>query len=155
MWVTDLLGTQTEMLSGPPLLEFAGIAPTTVPALALSDHVSQKLHAWAVSYGRSGLPSSRSKDLADLVIMAGSFEFQADELRRALERTFEMRGTPLPEALPPLPGRWQADYRKVAARLGLSSDVQSAWRAVATFLEPILASLDPAGTWDPSQRRWT
>lgn len=144
----------TDLLVGPPLLEFAGIAPVSVPALPLPDHVAQKFHAWVKSYG-GGLPSTRSKDLADLVIAAQSFELDAAHLRRALLRTFERRGGPvLPAALPPLPDAWRTDYHRVAARLGVDPDVERAHGIAASFLGPVLGSAEPAGRWIPADMAW-
>lgn len=152
---TDRLDLDVEVLSGPALLGFAGIEPAAVPALPLSDHVAQKVHAWASQYGREH-PSSRSKDLADLVILAESFTFDAGRLREALERTFAARGAqPVPSALPAPPATWQVDYGRVAARLGLDTDVDAACQVASAFLDPVLASQVPAGAWDPGCKGWT
>jgi hypothetical protein len=153
---TDPFDVEPELVSGPRLLEFAGIAPTTVPAVPLVDHVAQKVHACSSRYGRSGQPSSRTKDLADLVIFAETFRFDAAQLRHALVRTFEgRRGFALPQSLPLPPASWRIDYRPVAARLGLDPDVATAHRVAAAFLDPVLQSSVPTGKWDPSVRRWT
>jgi hypothetical protein len=152
---TDRLDLEVEVLSGPALLGFAGIEPVAVPALPLCDHVAQKVHAWASQYGRDH-PSSRSKDLADLVILAESFSFDAGHLREALERTFGARGAgPVPAALPPPPETWQSDYRRVASRLGLDADVDAACQVASAFVDPVLATMNPTGTWDTDRQEWT
>jgi hypothetical protein len=48
--------------------------------------------------------STRVKDLVDLVLIARAARLEYTELRRALERTFKVRGTSaLPVDLPPPP----------------------------------------------------
>lgn len=151
---TDHFGPDPEVLTGPPLLEFAGISPVAVPALPLADQVAQKLHAWISRYGPTGQPSSRSKDLADLVIVAESFRFDAGQLRQALERTFVRCGTDLPSSLPPLSAAWRADYRRVAVRFGLEPDVEAAYQITVDFLNPVLSSAGLKASWVPDRQQW-
>jgi hypothetical protein len=63
----DPIEADPERLHGPDLLLFAGIAPAEVPAIPLSQHVAEKVHAYARVYGAEGLLSTRVKDLVDLV----------------------------------------------------------------------------------------
>jgi predicted nucleotidyltransferase component of viral defense system len=58
--------------------------------------VAEKLHAITVL----GMANTRLKDYYDLYCIAQTFALQPDELRVALERTFERRATPLPTELP-------------------------------------------------------
>ena len=69
--VTDL-----EMVRGPDLLSFADIPPAEVPALPLERHVAEKVHAYTRSYA-GGRPSTRVKDLIDLVMMPSLFRLQS------------------------------------------------------------------------------
>jgi hypothetical protein len=43
------------MIQTSDLLSFAGIEPLTPPAIPLSQHLAEKVHAYTRSYGRSGL----------------------------------------------------------------------------------------------------
>jgi hypothetical protein len=63
----DPIEADPERLHGPDLLLFAGIAPAEVSAIPLSQHVAEKVHAYARVYGAEGLLSTRVKDLVDLL----------------------------------------------------------------------------------------
>ncbi|MGN6563095.1 MAG: nucleotidyl transferase AbiEii/AbiGii toxin family protein, partial [Thermomicrobiales bacterium] len=80
----------------------------------------------------------------------------ADSLRAALEATFAARGLqPLPAALPPVPGAWEAPYRILAREVDLPPDVADGVRAVAAFLDPVLAEqIGERARWNPAAGRW-
>jgi hypothetical protein len=75
---------QPEALPGPTILSFSGIDRITVPVLPLPQHIAEKVHAYSRQYGPDGRPSTRVKDLIDLVLI------QANTSLIALER-FERR----------------------------------------------------------------
>lgn len=146
---------EPEVLRGPDLLSFADIPPVEVPTLPLEQHVAEKVHAYTRTYA-DGRPSSRIKDLVDLVVMSYLFGFQARELRRALETTFAARGThALPTALPlPLP-QWAIAYRRMAAAAGLEPGELVGHERAGAFLNPVLAAaLASDAHWSPSQNAW-
>jgi predicted nucleotidyltransferase component of viral defense system len=82
--------TQADELTTPDLLDFAGIEPAHVPAAPLEQHLAEKLHAYSRRYGR-GDPSSRPKDLIDMVLITELAAFEASRLRDAIERLFAAR----------------------------------------------------------------
>jgi hypothetical protein len=144
-----------EVLETPPLLGFAGIGPLRVPTLPLAIQVAEKVHAYTRQYGASGRPSSRTKDLADLVIVATSFPIVGADLRRGLESTFSSRQThPMPSALPEPPREWRTDYPRVARRFGIEPDVEAAHRQAAKFIDPVLGAPSHGGRWDPTKLEW-
>ena len=144
----------SERVSGPDLLGFAGIAPIEVPVLAIEHHVVQKVHAYTRTYG-SGVPSTRPKDLIDLVLMSREFDFRGDRLRQALEATFEARGTHLlPSELPPPPAAWGAPYKKMAAEVGLAPELEDGYRAACGFLDPVLGSTAADTVWSAAKGTW-
>lgn len=97
----DPLAVEPERLRGPDLLGFAEIEATAVPTLPLEPHVAEKVHAYTRGYA-GGHPSTRTKDLLNLVLIPSLFPFDAGRLRSALRATSDARGThPLPTALPP------------------------------------------------------
>ncbi len=53
---------QPDTVSSSLLLNFADIAPVQVPAIAIEQHIAEKLHAYTRIYA-AGTPSSRVKDL--------------------------------------------------------------------------------------------
>jgi hypothetical protein len=85
------------------LLEFAGIAPVVVPALAVEQHLAEKLHEYSRTYA-GDQPSSRVKDLVDMVVIARTTSIEADRLSEAVRSIFERRAThaiPLSMESPP------------------------------------------------------
>jgi hypothetical protein len=69
---TDSNSWKPDMIQTSDLLSFAGIEPLTLPAIPLSQHLAEKAHAYTRSYGRSGLPSTRPKDLIDILLIERS-----------------------------------------------------------------------------------
>ncbi len=150
----DPLGWEPERLRGTDLLAFAGIPPIEVPVLPLEQHVAEKVHAYTRVYA-GGFPSSRSKDLVDLVLVATFAAFDAARLREALHTIFESRGLHrLPASLPPPPADWRVPYRRLAAEVGAPGDLEDGHAAASALLDPILAGRSH-GRWDPAAASWT
>jgi hypothetical protein len=123
-----------------------------VPGLPLEQRVAEKVHAYTRKYS-GGRPSSRVKDLVDLLTISSSARVDGTRLQAALEATFEARAThPPPESLPPPPGAWAAPYRRLAEELGRDGSLADGYRDVAGFLDPILAA--GSGAWDPRRGCW-
>ena len=109
--------------------DFAGIAPATVPAVPLEQHLAEKLHAYTRSYGAYAAVSSRPKDLADIVLMAELQAYDAVALRDAVEQTFAVRAThALPDFLAPPPPAWGASYGALAGEVGVSPKLEGRLR---------------------------
>jgi hypothetical protein len=51
----------------------------------------KKVHACTRRYGKQQQPSTRPKDLVDILLISGAGPMDAAALREALERTFEQR----------------------------------------------------------------
>ncbi|HEY7953107.1 MAG TPA: nucleotidyl transferase AbiEii/AbiGii toxin family protein [Solirubrobacteraceae bacterium] len=144
-----------EHLPVPSLLNFAEITPTTMPVVALEQHIAEKVHAYTATYGPQQQPSTRTKDLIDLLLIADLASPHADRLRRSLTATFNTRARqPLPTTLPPPPDSWTAPYARAANEVGLPADLNTAHVDAAAFLNPILAGT-ATGRWTPKHRRWT
>ena len=144
-----------DILRGPDLLSFADIPPIEVPAMPLEQHVAEKVHAYTRVY-EGGRPSSRVKDLLDLAMVQGIFDFQAGRLRRALETTFSTRDThSLPSALPPPPSEWRTPYRTMAREVGLDPDVSAGYEQARRFLDPVLAGATAMeARWYQARLEW-
>lgn len=146
-WTPDTIHT-SEFLS------FAGIEPIAIPAVPISQHLAEKVHAYTRVYGRAGAPSTRPKDLVDILLIAGSQEIEAVSLREALEQTFTSRdGQELPASLPPAPESWSAPYRRLAAEVGVAADLLAAVAEARALLDPVLGDRRK-GIWDPGGRQW-
>lgn len=146
-WTPDTIHTSD-------LLSFAGIEPLALPAIPLPQHLAEKVHAYTRRYGASGQPSTRPKDLVDILLIESSTTIDAGPLRHALESTFAQRARqPLPTSLPPPPATWADPYKRLADTVDVESDLAAAFARAATFLDPVLAGRT-SGQWDPQRREW-
>jgi hypothetical protein len=144
---------ETEPVVSSDLLAFAGIPPTTVQAIALEQHVAEKLHAYTRTYAR-GRFSSRAKDLVDLAVIAHTSELDGRRLRMSIEAIFARRAThPAPHAVPPPPADWARPWSTIAAHGPAADTLADGYAAVAAMLDPILGGT-ATGTWNPLGGAW-
>ncbi|MFQ5409500.1 MAG: nucleotidyl transferase AbiEii/AbiGii toxin family protein [Anaerolineales bacterium] len=151
--VDDRLVEPVEELTMPGLLTFAGLDPTIAPCYPLVQQIAEKLHAYTLP--RVSGESSRVKDLVDILLLAEMYEYEGATLRRAIQATFEARGThPLPAHLPEPPGTWAPPFRKLADEVGLEQrDLTDAGRAAHAFLDGVLGG-EAITIWNPSAGQW-
>ena len=151
----DPIATAPETLRGPDLLRFAAIEPIAVPAVPITQHVAEKMHAYTRTYA-SERRSSRVKDLIDLVLIQSAIAFEAGHLQEALRVTFAQRGThPLPTALRAPPADWEPAYSRLAREVGLAPGVRTGFALVTAFLDPILAgAVSDRARWEPLRGAW-
>ena len=145
-----------ELVEAPDLLGFAGVAPVRVLVLPTSWHIAEKVHAYTRRYGSNEAPSSRPKDLIDIVLFAVHEDFVAGELRRAVRETFVTRDThPRPAVLPAPPEEWAKPYAELADQVGLDRSLEDGYDRARLFLEPVFnGSLPDAATWEPGAYVW-
>ncbi len=150
---SDPIGKNVQEVTGPSLLDFAEIAPATVPCYPLDSQIAEKLHAYTRQYSGGG--SSRVKDLVDILLIASLGSLDSQSLIRAIGETFRARGThPLPRDLPDPPGGWSSTYRKMVRQLNLGwPTLEEAAEAAARFLNPVLQGT-ATGKWDPGTWQW-
>ena len=126
-----------------------------------ADHVADKWAGMTESQP-NGAPSSRFRDLLDLVTIVNSEVVEADDVIRACAQRRLRPG--MAEDVSPfqLPAEsWRAGYRRVAhdaARLGVPEaaaypEADEALAFVADFLNPVLFGT-AIGTWMPEIHRW-
>jgi predicted nucleotidyltransferase component of viral defense system len=127
------IGERTEQVEMPTLLGFADLETITVEAIDRRQHFAEKLHALTRDYGER--PSSRVKDLADLLILIDDDLPTDESLLDAVRAVFEIRGThPIPEQVPPPPGGWATQYKQYAEELDLTaSDIDVAHQRLSEF----------------------
>lgn len=145
----------TDILRGPALLQFAGIPAIEVPAISLSLHVAEKLHAYTQTFP-DGRANTRVKDLIDLNLIPSFSTFGAAALRMAVDEAFGARESQgVPDRLPPPPSNWRASYAKLAADVGLEPNLAAGHARAAAFLDPLLqGDVDDSSTWDSSIWSW-
>lgn len=151
--IGDPLLEPAEMLTAPPLLEFAGISPLSIPSYPLAQQIAEKVHALTRQYV-SGV-SSRVRDWVDILLMAHWDGLRSETLRRALQVTFEMRGThPLPSQMPFPPASWARPFRRLCEQTGLEyTSLDESVQAMRRFLDPVLVGRS-AEKWNPILWQW-
>lgn len=116
----------TEHLRLPGTLAFADIPGRMVEAVDRRQHFAEKLHALTRDYGDR--PSTRVKDLADLILLIENGLPADTHLVRTVRHVFTAREThPVPIEIPDPPPEWRASYPQIASGLTRTSpDLDSA-----------------------------
>jgi predicted nucleotidyltransferase component of viral defense system len=136
------------------LLEFAGIAPVVVPALAVEQHLAEKLHAYSRTYA-GDQPSSRVKDLVDMVVIARTTPIDADRLSQAVRSIFERRAThAVPRSLEAPPPDWARPWQALVTHLPADRELQAGFETAAALWDPLLAGAADAMVWNPVAAIW-
>jgi hypothetical protein len=149
----DRLTGEIDAFPMPSLLSFAGFEPTLVPCYPVVQLLAEKLHAYTFTYA-SG-PSSRVKDLVDIMLLAEMTNPTSGQLRSSISTIFVDRAThSLPPELPVPPASWRVPFRTMALEVGLSvHNLEDCFQAVGRFLNPILRD-QASGTWDNQTWTW-
>ena len=143
------------MLTASGLLEFAEIPAIAVPALAVEQHLAEKLHAYSRLYA-GGQSSSRVKDLVDIVVIARTTTVDGDRLRRAVAAIFERRDSHEPPAALASPPRdWARPWARLVEHLPADADLASGFSVAAAFWDPVLADGADLVRWDPELLVWS
>lgn len=144
---------EPEVIASSEILSFAGVNPVYVRTIPIEQHIAEKLHAYTKSY--SGRPSSRVKDLVDLVLLSRYRPVERTLLSNALDTVFRSRAThPLPQSVPAPPRDWEEPYRTLSEALPITPRLDEAYANVVAFLDPVLTSRPEAQWWHPAVRAW-
>jgi hypothetical protein len=116
------------------------------------DQVADKVCATMATNYPGGKPSSRVKDLVDLVVIARTQQVDLDPLRTAItSKRVLSRLKPFERFK--IPGGWDTRYRALAAKTDATGgmiDVTEAEAFVCQFIDPALTPEGgPAATWMP------
>jgi hypothetical protein len=159
----DLVGADLRMTGQPedvrPLAR--GVIPNVEQrgyrAYPLTDHIADKVAATYERHGDTQMPSTRFRDLVDLVAIIAGASVNAEAQTVALTSEFLRRGLTLPERFY-VPDRplWEVGYTAEARRslLQFAPTLDEALAAVRPFVDPILDGT-AVGSWDPQQAKWT
>ncbi len=139
----------------PPIepVQIPGLRSVPYRAYPIADQIADKHVAMIDTY--AGRPSTRYRDLVDLVLIATTQTVEAGSLQRALVSEHRRRGTSA-RANWSLPSPdWPEGYRRIAAGVpGFTHlDAEEAIEIVRSLVEPVLAGL-VGGVWDPVNLRW-
>ena len=158
----DLVGSDMRMTGQPDAVP--PLARVLMPdvdqhgyrAYPLVDHIADKISAIVQRYGGQDRPSTRFKDLVDLVAIVTEVSVAADLQMAALKSEAERRGMPLPAAFD-VPDRviWERGYTAEADRslLPIAHTLDEALRILRPFVESVLTGT-ANGRWDPKRRAW-
>lgn len=125
-------------------------------AFPLVDHVADKVTATFDRYGTMGNPSTRYRDLVDLVAIVIGASIEARLQMRALTSEAKRRGIALPDRFAvPDSTLWKRGYAAEARRslLPIAQTLDAAIRVVRPLIDPLLAG-NARGHWEPTGRRW-
>lgn len=134
-----------------------GLPQPTYRAYPLLDHIADKVCAILERQGTAQRPSTRFKDLVDLVTLVAHGSPTAAEQYQALTSEARRRGFALPRrfSVPDL-ALWESGYAAEARRalLPRARTLHEALAAIRPFVDPLLGRT-AAGTWSPKSRRWS
>lgn len=158
----DLVGSDLRMVGEPD--DVPAIARVNMPELVqkgyraypLADHVADKVVATFDRYGSTRQPSTRYRDLVDLVAIARGASVDAQHAMSSLHSEAARRHVALPESFDvPDRARWEGGYAKEAAASipADASTVDEALAVVRPFLDPLLQR-SARGRWSPGQFAW-
>jgi lambda repressor-like predicted transcriptional regulator len=143
----------------PPIAR--GIIPSVEQsgyrAYPLADHVADKVAATYERHGVSDNPSTRYRDLIDLVSIATRASIDSNALSNAIRSEFERRSLVLPDTFD-VPDRelWERGYAAEVNRsfLEIALTLDEALVIVRSFLDPLLRGV-AEGIWNPTKLEWT
>lgn len=154
--VGSLMTVEPDEREAPSAINVLGLTVPTVRLYPVVDHVADKVCATEATY-TSGLPSSRARDLVDLVVIARTESVSLRALRAAIASERHHRGLP-PRADFDPPDGWDSRYPTLAKETAHCADLpfQDAVRLVKDFLGPALVPTDssPTRTWAPGAAGW-
>jgi hypothetical protein len=158
----DLVGSDLTMAGEPDAvsalaeIDMPDVSQRGYRAYPLVDHVADKVAATVQRYGAAQRPSTRFRDLVDLVAIAQGASIDAQGQVLALTSEAERRGIVLPETFD-VPDRalWASGYAAEAKRSLLTSahTLDEGLAVVRPFVDPVLVGT-ARGTWDHKRGAW-
>lgn len=130
-------------------------APFTVYATAVESQIADKICAMSEMY--RGGPSTRYHDLADLVMIIRTLDFDAALLVEKLQHEAARRGITAPSRVEP-PASWEGSYERNAPGFYLLPerfhDLPAATVFVGKCLDPVLGGAVENGRWNHTTESW-
>ena len=158
----DLVGSEVRMTGEPedvaPLapLRMADVEQRHYRAYPIVDHIADKIAATCQRYGRSQVPSTRFRDVVDLVTIVTHVSVAAEPQLFAMNSEAERRRISLPKRFV-VPDRtlWLQGYAAEARRslLDVGRTLDEALAIVTPFADPLLDGT-ARGAWQPEVRHW-
>ncbi|NGM17511.1 nucleotidyl transferase AbiEii/AbiGii toxin family protein [Eggerthellaceae bacterium zg-893] len=137
-------------------IEIEGVAVFDYLAYPLADQLADKLCA-VMELQPGGWPTSRMKDLVDIVTYATNEVFDCMQLALAIRSECAKRSMVVPAHFE-APESWSARFALFASRNGLPAeyaDFEAASELASSFFDPALAEATAIdATWDPAKTEW-
>jgi hypothetical protein len=141
-----ITGTPDRLHPTPPVT-IPGLVNTDYLVYPLVDHIADKLCATVELHGQNNVPSTRVRDLVDLVVIARTQTVDAPALRHAIE-TERLHRNLAPITRYVTPPAWAQQYSKLARPLPDCAQHQTyplATGLVSRLLDPILSGAATSG----------
>ena len=156
----DIIIPKAKIIDFPTLLEEK---PPRVKVYSIESIISEKFEAMV----KLAMVNSRMKDFYDVYSLSFSHNFQSNRLKKAIESTFHIRKTPIPDN--PLVFRiefyenkerqkqWTAFLRKLQLH-DINQEFSEIMKKIINFLEPVIISIGDRTqidkSWNPTTGRW-
>jgi hypothetical protein len=158
----DIVGPDVRMTGVPedvpPLaaIDMPGLEQHGYRVYPLVDHIADKIAAMFERYGAARNPSTRFRDLVDLVAIVTGAPVRAEAQLRALKPQEERRGSAFPRRFD-VPDRelWERGYAAEARRsvLPVARTLDEALDIVRPFVDPLLDGT-ASGWWNHQKGTW-
>jgi len=156
----DVIIPQAMPMEFPTLLEGK---PPTIKAYSIESIISEKFEAMV----KLAMVNSRIKDFYDIYTLSVSYNFQSNDLKKAIESTFHKRKTSIPDDLVVFRSEFHSDEEKqrqwsAFLRKSRLHDVNQGFNEImeriTSFLKPIVNSIKDKTredkTWDTIAGCW-
>lgn len=129
-----------------------------VPVVRIESHLADKVCAMYETH-HGGKPSTRYRDLADIVRIVTNLPIDAARLAQTLGHEAGRRHLELSPQLISPHEQWQHEYPKAAKEFSefpvQYQSLEASLACAAQCLTPVLSRERLAGTWNPHARAWT
>lgn len=157
--VVDVVeGITAEPITPKDRIEVEGIQSFDYMIYAVEDALADKL--FGIVEQHNGQPSSRVKDLVDIVVYATTCSIDGKRLAAKLKRESSLRKVALPNSFT-VPSSWRDTYRimfrKLCNQTGISLELKnldSAEALAQRLFDPLLDFRSEVGTWNPKALHW-
>lgn len=159
--VDEVDGLEPETVTPADRLEIDGIPMFDYRVYRVESALADKLLAMVETH--DGRPSSRVKDLVDVVVYAKSCKIDSRVLAEQIVKESRARNVGLPEHFN-VPEAWHATYKKAYAKMAKQAkiddtapDTTSAEEVAARLYAPAFGPIqaNDSMTWDPERLDWT
>ena len=134
-------------------LDLPRLVPLRYRLYPVVDQIADKVCATLEIH--DGRPSSREKDLVDLVLIATTQHVDGTLLQRAIHNEAKLRRLELPPSMQ-IPEKWGKTYTALAKSVPPISniDIVSARELIGAFISPALESNISGMSWQCKEARW-